>query len=660
MSKAPYGTWSSPITAEAITKGSNAISDVIVDPLTAQVYHIESRPSEKGRSVLVHTATGKDVASDKTWNFRTGVHEYGGSAVIVYGGTIYFSHYVDGKVYRIIESEGDKAEPVTPEEKPYRYAAFKVHPVHTHLLVSILEDHTIDEPSKIVTTLCIINTNTKTAHTLVSGADFYASPGFDSTGTHLTWMQWDHPDMPWEGAEVHVASVSVSGDEVSIHDNVHIAGKHEKVSAAYPSWTNDNTIVYTSDETGFMNPHIYDLKSGKSSPVLPEPIQQDFGLPMWILNFSPYAVLGKDGNRALWAALKNGRTIFYLLDLTGATKPQVVESPYVFTEVVHTVSAENEELVFVGKQVNESTSIVQCSLAGLHKNDFHVLKGRSESDPSFPDGIVSHPQPITLQFDGEPLHVVYYAPRNPDYSGSSIEEEHPPCVINIHGGPTGYTDQGLRWNLQYFTSRGWAWMDVNYGGSSGSGRRYIERLAGKWGIVDVNDAIRATRALAAAPYNLIDPNRAVIRGGSAGGFTVLACLSIVKEDDLKTFAAATSSYGVSDLKKLADFTHKFESQYLYKLVGGTVEEVPEVYRERSPIYYASRVVVPLLILQGDADRVVPKEQSEEIYESIKSRGGVVEYKLYSGEGHGWRRDETMCDALEREIGFYERILGLKN
>jgi dipeptidyl aminopeptidase/acylaminoacyl peptidase len=332
----------------------------------------------------------------------------------------------------------------------------------------------------------------------------------------------------------------------------------------------------------------------------------------------------------------------------------------VVTEVVHTVSAENEELVFIGKQATESTSIVQCSLAGLQKKDFRVLKGRSDSDPSFPDGIVSRPQPLTLHFDGEPVYVTFFAPTNPDYAGSSIEGERPPCVINIHGGPTGHTDHGLRWSVQYFTSRGWAWVDVNYGGSSGFGRRYVERLVGKWGVVDINDSIRSTRALAAAPYNLIDPKRAVIRGGSAGGFTVLAALSIVKDEDLRTFAAATSSFGVSDLKKLADFTHKFESQYLYKLVGGTTEEVPEIYKERSPIYSASRIVVPLLILQGDIDRVVPKEQSEEIYESIKSRGGIVEYKLYAEEGHGWRRDETMCDALEREIGFYEKILGLKN
>jgi len=297
------------------------------------------------------------------------------------------------------------------------------------------------------------------------------------------------------------------------------------------------------------------------------------------------------------------------------------------------------------------------------KSEFVVLKGvapvKVDGVP-LPSDIISEPQPITLKVapTNSPLYVVYYPPWNPAYTGSSIEGERPPCIVEVHGGPTGFVGQGLSWSKQYFTSRGWGWLDVNYGGSSGYGRKYIERLNNNWGVVDVQDCILAPQVLSSAPYNLVDPKRLIIRGGSAGGFTTLAALSIAS--DVSVFAAATSLYGVSDLKKLAEFTHKFESRYLDHLMGGTIDEVPEVYEARSPIHHADKIVVPLLILQGEIDMVVPKGQAEAIYKSIQDRGGVVEYKLYAGEGHGWRQEVNMRDAYERELGFYERILGVKN
>ncbi|CAA7263866.1 unnamed protein product [Cyclocybe aegerita] len=658
-SKAPYGTWASPISAESITKGSIGIADVIVDRVTSEVYHLESRPSEAGRNVLVHTTSNRDIVG-AGWNVRTMVQEYGGAPAIVHDGKAYFSHLKDGRVHRVGVNDGADPEPVTPEDKPYRYACLEPYPGDPHLLVSVLEDHTIDLPAEIVTTLVIINITKKTIHPLVSGADFYAIPKFSPNGKRIAWVQWFHPDMPWEGGEVHIGDVVVGADgTLAVANDTLIAGEREKTGAGYPAWASDDRLIFTSDESGFVNP--WKFEDGKATPLLPEPIPEDFGHAFWLLHFSPYAILDKEGRTGLFTGLKEGRDVIYLVDLTGGAPPKLIENPYVITESIHTVSRDRQEIVFAAQKIDEKDSIVRCSLTSLGGLEFNILKPAlavvADGIP-LPSNIISTPQPITLDVSGSPLHVVYYPPHNPDYSGSDIEGEKPPCVVNVHGGPTGFTTQGLTWGKQFFTSRGWGWLDVNYGGSSGFGRKYIERLSTKWGIVDVEDCVLAPQRLAAAPYNLIDPKRLIIRGGSAGGFTTLAALSIAS--DVNVFAAATSLYGVSDLAKLAEFTHKFESRYLDHLMGGALQEVHEVYKDRSPIFHAEKIVTPLLILQGEIDMVVPKDQAESIYKIIKERGGVVEYKLYPGEGHGWRQEANMRDAYERELAFYERVLGLKN
>ncbi|PPQ74706.1 hypothetical protein CVT26_007557 [Gymnopilus dilepis] len=657
--RAPYGTWTSPITAEAITKRANSIGDVIVDRATSEVYHLESRPSEKGRVVLVHTASNRDIVGPG-WNVRTGVHEYGGAAAIVHNGIAYFSHMADGRVYRVRLQDENEPEPITPEGKPYRYAAFEVYPEQPHLLVSILEDHTNDVPSEVISTFVIIDSVEKKIHPLLSGADFYALPKFSPDGRRFAWIQWFHPDMPWEGAEVHVADVVASDNAIlSLQNDIHVAGVRERVAAGYPLWANNETLVFTSDESGFVNPWKY--HDGHASPLFPEPVAEDFGEPFWSLSTSPYAILDKEGKTALFSALRDGRFILYLVDLDQVSRPKPIQSPFVELVTIRSVSREDQQVVFSGQKTNESKSIVQCSLTSLESVEFSALRA---SEPLEVDGIplptdlVSEPRPIALELPStkEPLYVVYYPPHNPAYSGSSIENETPPCVVSIHGGPTGCEYQGLSWSKQYWTSRGWGWLDVNYGGSSGYGRKYIERLNKNWGIVDIQDAIFAPTALSRSPYNLVDHKRLLIRGGSAGGYTTLACLSMAQ--DVSVFAAATSRYGVSDLMKLAEFTHKFESRYLDHLIGGTIEEIPQVYKERSPINHADKIVTPLLILQGEIDMVVPKGQAEAIYQSIRDRNGVVEYKLYAGEGHGFRQEANMRDAIEREQAFYERVLGL--
>ena len=345
--------------------------------------------------------------------------------------------------------------------KPYRYACLEPHPKWPHLLVSILEDHTIDKPSDVVTTLVVINTHTKIVHPLVSGADFYALPRFSPDGSHITWQQWYHPDMPWDGGEVYVADVIVNGDSsLSVKNEIHVAGTRGKVSAGYPSWRNNDTLIFTLDESGYVNP--WKFTNGKASSLFPEPIPEDFAPPFWSLGISSYAFIDKKGELALFSAISNGRNVLYLVDLTSGLPPKLIQSPFVVIDAIRTVSLEREEIVFKGHKTDETTTIVRFSLSSLGKEEVVVLKAAPEvivDGAPLPRDIISHPQPMTLRAlpDNSPLPVIYYPPYNPRYSGSSIQGEKPPCIVNIHGGPTSMEKQGLSWSTQYFTSRGWAW-----------------------------------------------------------------------------------------------------------------------------------------------------------------------------------------------------------
>ncbi|KAF4577515.1 hypothetical protein EYR40_003055 [Pleurotus pulmonarius] len=532
--QAPYGTWKSPISADHIVKGSKPIAELLVDPITNKIYHVESRPAEDGRNALVETETSRDLTGTQ-WNVRTGVHEYGGGAVTVYGGIAYFSHYGDGRVYSVDVNPGGIPEAVTPDSNSlHRFADFSVYPSNPQLMVAIMEDHTNDPtgetPSQVVNTLCVIDAAAKSVSPLVSGADFYSSARFSPDGTRLVWLQWFHPDMPWEGSELMHADVTVVDGKVSLTHIVSIAGVPSKISVAFPSWVDNDTLLFTSDESGYQN--LYKFTGGQVTPVLLEPITQDFSQPAWTLGWSPYAPIDETGEHILCTAWKDGRTVIYLVNILSRAPPQLVESSFVAIDTIRTVSARSRQAVFSSPKVDGDNAIILCTLP-----------------PSLDPTGAEFTQQLPLlkgHHSNALIHVVYYPPNNPAYSGSSIPDESPPCVVNVHGGPTALESQALNWKKQYFTSRGWAWLDVNYGGSSGYGREYIQRLAGKWGIVDTEDSINAVDILSKEPYNnYLDANRSAIRGGSAGGYTTLATLSI--SSNAAAFAAGASSYGISRL-----------------------------------------------------------------------------------------------------------------
>ncbi|KAJ7810849.1 alpha/beta-hydrolase [Mycena olivaceomarginata] len=660
---AAYGTWSSPLTVESITDTDNVadLVDILVDPLTSKVYHIEKRPAEGGRDTLLETETGREITvASGNWDVKSKVNGYGGGPAIVYGGVTYFSHVKDGRVYRVnVDGARDLPEPITPENPSHKFANLDVYPLDPTILVGVFEDSTgSSSPAKVVNSLCFINVSTKTVSPLDSDASFYSTPKFSADGKRLVWVEWDLPDMPWNGTEIWVADVVPTSGSFELKNPRHVAGEHGKISVAYPTWASNDTILFTCDASGFENPWSYDCATGIAKPVLETSLAEAFAQrdPPKKFGWSACAVANTEGTAAVFTAIKDGRSVLYHVDLpTG--KAELLPSPYVEIEDLRSLRRDLQQVVFIGTGVDSTPGLIRCTLSAKSPSQpeavFVNLQSGITHGSLLPAEYISLPRPLSLLVPHEtgsrPVHVIYYAPNNPQYTG--LEGEKPPCVLNVHGGPVGLSPQSFNATKQFFTTRGWGLLkperlDVNYGGSSGYGRAYMERLRGAWGVVDVEDCIYAARIISAAPYDLIDPKRIVIRGSSAGGFTTLAALSL--RADAGVFAAGCSLYGISDLRRLELESHKFESGYLTMLVGSD----PQVMLDRSAVFHAEKIVAPLLILQGDADTAVPLIQAE-------GMAGVVEYKIYPGEGHGWKRKDTIQDALRREIRFYNRVLGIE-
>ncbi|KIJ31840.1 hypothetical protein M422DRAFT_185368, partial [Sphaerobolus stellatus SS14] len=381
-----------------------------------------------------------------------------------------------------------------------------------------------------------------------------------------------------------------------------------------PQWLSKDVLLFLNDSEGYSNLWSYSLANGIAERILPQVVKEDFSEPAWTLGRWDSAPL--DPNTVLYSSIRDGRSILSILNFKERSL-KYLPTPYATIKHIRRLSP--NEAAFIAKKEDASTAIFSFPLSS---NDH--------------DGAV---------------HVLYFPPLNPKFTPSSGEL--PPSIISVHGGPTDRADMGLDWMKQFWTSRGWAWVDVNYGGSSGYGKSYRDRLRGNWGIVDVEDTIFAVKAL--CERKLIDPQRIALRGESAGGFTVLAALV---KDRGNFFKAATSCFGVSDLIKLTTFTHKFESRYFEVLIGGTPENNRKVYLERSPISHAEKICTPLLVLQGSRDPIVLPDQSETIAKSIEEHGGQVKYMLFDGESHGWRKPETIRNALETELAWYQGVFGL--
>jgi dipeptidyl aminopeptidase/acylaminoacyl peptidase len=628
MTVAPFGAWKSPITSDLIVAGTIGLGQIKLDGAT--IYWSESRPTEGGRNVIIQRNPNGSVneITPKPFNARTRVHEYGGGAFAIANNNVYFSNFSDQRIYR--QTVGSEPVPVTPE-LPLRYADATFDGLRDRL-ICVREDHQTNdhEPEN---TIVSISLDSSEQTVLVSGNDFYAGPRLSSDSSTLSWICWNHPNMPWDGTELWIAKIASDG---SLSDRQKIAGGPEE-SIFQPKWSPDGTLVFVSDRSGWWNLYRWNPSSGQIEPLCEK--DAEFGLPLWIFGMSTYGFASSD--RIICTYTQNGISHLASLDLNTRQLSEIA-TPYTS---ISGIQVSPEHAVFVGGSPTEPTAIVRFD---LNTNQFEVLRRASELkiDP----GYLSVPEAIEFPTDnGLTAHAFYYAPKNKDYTAP--EGEYPPMLVKSHGGPTASTSAAFNLGIQYWTSRGFAVLDVNYGGSTGYGRAYRERLKGTWGITDVNDC--ANGAMYLATQGKADPNRLVIAGGSAGGYTTLCALTF-----RDTFKAGASYYGVSDLTALAEDTHKFESRYLDGLIGRYPEEIA-IYEERSPIHAVDRLSCPVIFFQGDEDKIVPPNQAEMMVDALRNKGLPVAYVLFEGEQHGFRKAENIKSALDGEFYFYSRVFGFE-
>jgi dipeptidyl aminopeptidase/acylaminoacyl peptidase len=615
---AAYGSWQSPITADLIVGGVVGLGTPIVDG--ENIYWLESRPTEGGRSVLVHHGQEND-AIPAEFNVRTRVHEYGGGAYCVHKKTIYFVNFADQRLYRILPGEEPKA--LTSENSVFRYADFVVDEARQRL-ICVREEHRDSEVINCLVALSLEQENI--GEVLTSGYDFYASPRLNSEGTYLTWISWNHPNMPWDGTELWVAPVKKDG---ALGRPLQVAGGEEE-SIFQPEWSPDGTLHFVSDSTGWWN--LYRLNAGAVEALYP--LEAEFGLPHWVFGMATYHFT--PSGKILCTYTQNGTWHLAKLDPSTGT---FADLPLPYTEIsAPGILTENIVILNVASPT-ESSAIIRLDLDSLE-----VIILRRSSDLDIDPGYLSVPQALVYASNGRTAHAFYYPPKNQDFSAP---KGLPPLLVKSHGGPTAATSSALNLKIQYWTSRGFAVLDVNYGGSTGYGRAYRKALNDRWGIVDVEDCSNGARYLAAAAQ--VDSQRLAINGGSAGGYTTLCALTFGR-----TFKAGASYYGVSDLEALATDTHKFESRYLDRLIGSYPER-QDLYRERSPIHSAERLACPVIFFQGLEDKVVPPDQAERMVNILREKGLPVAYVPFEGEQHGFRRAENIKRALEAELYFYGRI-----
>lgn len=626
---ARYGTWASPITADLIASQAVRLGGLAWDDEV--LYWSEGRPTEEGRTVLVRwSASGQviDVVRDP-YSVRTRVHEYGGGAFWLGDGVIYFSNDADQRLYRCSQDTGPQALTV-PLAMRYADGVFDSF---RQRVLCVREDHTEQalaaNHGEPINTIVAVDIRSGAQQILVRGADFYAAPRLSPDGRRLAWISWCHPNMPWDGTELWVADIDGDG---MCHCLRKIAGG-EAESISQPVWSPDGTLTFLSDRTGWWN--LYRWRDGETWCL--KEMAAEFGRPQWVLGLATYAYLTPD--RIVCVFTQQARDQLGILEV-GTGELRVFDLPY--TSIGH-VAVGPLGVAFRGAGPAHPSAIV---LLDPSLGTFQVL--RQAFAPDLEEGALSFGVPISFPTsDGETAHGFFYRPRNKVYQGPP--DERPPLLVISHGGPTGATTDALSLTVQYWTSRGFAVLDVNYRGSSGYGRAYRERLRGRWGIVDVDDCVYGARAL--IERGEVDPGRLIIRGGSAGGYTTLCALTFHR-----VFHAGASYYGVSDLEALARDTHKFESRYLDGLIGPYPER-RDLYLARSPIYHADRISCPVIFFQGLEDRVVPPLQTERMADTLRKKGIPVACLMFEGEQHGFRQARHIRQSLGAELYFYGRIFG---
>jgi dipeptidyl aminopeptidase/acylaminoacyl peptidase len=622
--QAPFGSWPSSLGAELLAAATIRFGQIAL--AGGRVFWSESRPGEGGRSVVVEGDEAGPCVDRNPASFdaRTRVHEYGGGAFTVAGdGELFFCHDADQRIYRARSVELPRAV-TAPGER--RFADLLVDATRGRL-IAVREEH--GSAREAVNSLVAIDLASGAETVLAAGHDFFSSPRLSHDGTRLAWLTWDHPRMPWQGSELWVAALD--GDGLA-HDPRRVAGGHDE-SVGEPRWSPRDELHFVCDRSGWWN--LYRERSDRIEAL--QPMQAEFGEPHWVFGQAMYG-FEPDG-AIVCVFLRGGRSQLARIAARGDAFRELA-TPFC---AIRNLRVGAGFVAAIAASESEVEAIVRLDLAS---GAWRVLRRSSEIALAADDVSVAEAIAFPSR-DGAISHAFFYRPRHRSFTGPPGAR--PPLLVVSHGGPTGATTPALSLARQFWTSRGFAVVDVNYGGSTGYGRAYRERLDGQWGVVDVDDVVDAARFL--VERGDVDGARLAIRGGSAGGFTTLAALTF-----RSVFQAGASHFGVSDLETLARDTHKFESRYLDSLIGPWPERA-DLYRARSPIHFAERLTSALILLQGAEDKAVPPSQAETMYRAVRAKGLPVAYLLFDDEQHGFRRAATIRRAFEAELWFYGRIFG---
>lgn len=615
MSSSPYGSWPSPFSAASVAASSPKIDGARF--VGAEIWWGESVPSEKGR-VTVRSSSGAEILP-APWSARSRVHEYGGGAWTADPSRVlYFVDAGDQRIYRL--TPGSAPAPLTP-----------VGPSHGGLrlqrgrLLAVREDLSTTPHTRSIVDVPVDGSaaeDSSAIRVIAEGEGFFAHPALSPDGTRVAWVEWDRGRMPWESAHVRI-----TGPDGSSPHTV------PSRAALQPEWVSDEELLFADDSADRWGLYRAAVDTAAPTPTSLTPADADTGYGLWVLGNRWYQPLA-DGR--IVAVRTNGRDEVVVIDADGGMR--TLDVP-----VDGHVSVDDADGTRVLLSGNSSVADPGLWRVDVDSGETVAVRGGHRVDERW------MPRALSIEVDGAhgAVHAFAYPPAHPE--AAAPDDELPPYVVFVHGGPTAHVTGATSAAIAFYTSRGIGVLDVNYAGSTGYGRAYRERLDGQWGIADVDDVIAAARGLADA--SLADPQRIAIRGGSAGGWTVLSAL--VRGG---TFAAGISRYGVADLRMLATETHDFEASYLDGLVG-PLPDYEDVYIERSPLTHAGQIDVPVLLLQGGEDRVVPPSQSESIRDALASGGIDHEYVLYPTEGHGFRSADTIVDALERELRFLGRVFG---
>jgi dipeptidyl aminopeptidase/acylaminoacyl peptidase len=662
---APYGSWQSPINPEQLSASSPAYAFPCRDG--DNLYWLESRPWENGRAVVVKRNTQGAIsdALPAPLNARSKVHEYGGTPYIVIDDRLYFCLYDDQRIYCLdLTSKNAIPTPITTENN-YRYADFCYDP-HRERLICVAENHgDLPEPENSIVAIPLDNfqgntitlDNPMTITTLCSGDDFYAYPRLDNTGEQLSWISWNHPNMPWDSTTLWLATLNEDGTPIETNP---VAGNgHEAIFQ--PQWSPDNQLYFVSDRDNWWN--IYRLKPATTiEPAPPATLEQtiepihtmaaEFATPLWVLGMSTYGFCHHNDLTTLVCCYsKNGN--WHLAQKRLHKQPSQL-SGEIESQPMETIATDYTQLSDIYCSGNQAWMVGAAPKINSELVEYCVENKRltpvTPKNPlPFGCDYLSEPTPLSFTTadatQENQSHGFFYPPQNPEYSGEY--DSLPPLIVVCHGGPTGATSTALNLKVQYWTSRGFAVLDVNYRGSTGYGRHYREQLHGRWGLADVDDVVTGAQHL--VKQRLVDPDKIAIRGSSAGGYTVLAALCFY---DL--FKAGACLYGIGDLETLAKDTHKFESRYLDTLIGPYPEE-RSTYQQRSPIHHIDKLHCPVIFFQGLDDNVVPPQQALSMTQALRDKHLPVAYLPFEGEAHGFRKAETVKRALEAELYFYGKI-----